>query len=70
MVILDLRTEARLQARVIFNREGSELIYNGLQVLNEQTTPPVWEAPTTEVVEHRIIEATGVALKQILTLPF
>lgn len=70
LVILDLRTEARLQARVIFNWEGSELIYNGLQVLNEQTTPPVWDAPTSSLAESRIIEGIGVALKQILSASF
>lgn len=66
LVYLDLRTEARLEAQAAFNRKGSELIYQGLQILNDQKTPPVWEAPTTEVAEYRIIEATGEALKQIL----
>jgi hypothetical protein len=51
LVYLDLRTEARLEARAAFNRKGSELIYDGLQILNDQKTPPVWEAPSTEVAE-------------------
>ena len=68
LVYLDLRTEARLQAQATFNRKGSELIYDGLQILNDQKTPPVWEAPSTSVAEIRIIEATSEALKQILNL--
>ena len=70
LVALNLQTTARLQAQAIFNRKGSELIYDGLQVLNDQKIPPVWEAPSSPVAEMRIIEATGVALKQILALSF
>ncbi|MBU1322500.1 hypothetical protein KKE48_00940 [Patescibacteria group bacterium] len=69
LVILDLRTEGRLQAHAIFIRKGSELIYDGLQVLNDQKIPPVWEAPTSQIAEHRIIEATSEVLKQILSSP-
>lgn len=70
IVALNLQTTARLQAQAIFNRKGSELIYAGLQVLNDQKIPPVWEAPSSPVAEMRIIEATGIALKQILALSF
>lgn len=70
LVVLDLQTTARLQAQATFNRKGSELVYSCLQILNDQKTPPVWEAPTTPVAEIRIIEATTEALKQILSSPF
>lgn len=70
IVALNLQTTARLQAQAIFNRKGSELIYAGLQVLDDQKIPPVWAAPTSQIAEHRIIEATGIALKQILASPF
>ena len=70
LVYLDLRTEARLEAQATFIRKGSELIYDGLQILNDQKNPPVWEAPTTLVAEIRIIEASSEALKQILSSPF
>lgn len=66
LVVLDLQTTARLQAQAAFNRKGSELIYQGLQILNDQKTPPAWEAPTSPMAEFRIIEATSEALKQIL----
>lgn len=66
LVYLDLQTTTRLQAQAAFNRKGSELIYQGLQILNDQKSPPVWEAPTNPVAEIRIIEATSEALKQIL----
>lgn len=70
LVALNLQTTARLQAQAIFNRKGSELIYAGLQVLNDQKNPPDWTAPTSSIAEFRIIEATGIALKQILASPF
>lgn len=70
LVYLDLRTEARLQAQATFNREGGELIYSCLQILNDQESPPAYEAPTNPVAEMRIIEATSEALKQILSSQF
>lgn len=64
-VFLQMQTSAGLQAQAIFSKESGELVYTGLQVLNNQKKPAAWEKPTSPVAEIRIIEASTVALKQL-----
>lgn len=64
-VVLEMQTTARLQAQALFSKESGELVYTGLQILNDQKKPAAWEKPTSPVGEVRIIEASTLALKQL-----
>lgn len=66
LTYLLLKTQGGLEAKVPFSiKDENKFSYLGLQLLNRQKNPPVWEAPTSPVAEFKILEATNMVLKQL-----